>query len=102
MENTSVLDLILFSLKNIISEQDDDGEISLESLNESTHLIGRKAVLDSLSLVSLIVDVEQKLNDDHGISITIADERAMSQEKSPFRTVKSLAEYIEMLLEEQK
>ena len=33
-----------------------------------------------------------------GVTITLADEKAMSQKQSPFRNVKSLANYIGELL----
>ena len=88
-------------LNEILSELMRGNPIEMPELNESTRLIGKKAVLDSLGLVNLIVSIEQQLSDDHDISITIADERAMSQEKSPFRTIGSLSDYICLLIEEQ-
>lgn len=57
-------------------------------------LFGRQSVLDSLGLVSLIVAVEQKIEDEFGISITLADERALSRSESPFLTIGTLADYI--------
>jgi acyl carrier protein len=66
-------------------------------MDESTYLIGPGSLLDSLGLVRLIVDLEQRLQDEYGISLTLADERAMSQKNSPFRTVQSLAGYIWLL-----
>ena len=76
-------------------------EIQLE---KSTHtaLLGQGSKLDSLGLINLIVAVEQNVEDKFDITITLADERAMSQEISPFRTVGSLADYIEMILVENK
>jgi acyl carrier protein len=101
MEKNEFVDIIISSLKDIISEQDEDEVIPLKSLDESTHLLGKQAILDSLSLVSMIVDVEEKINEKYGTTITIADERALSQEKSPFRTVKTLAQYIQFLVDEK-
>lgn len=57
--------------------------------------------LDSLELVNLIVATEQNVEDAFGVTVTLADERAMSQQKSPFRTVATLVDYISMLLSEQ-
>ncbi len=65
-----------------------------------TVLFGKSGELDSLGLVNLIVLIEQKIEDKFSISLTIADERAMSQEKSPFRTIGTLADYISLLLNE--
>ncbi len=65
-----------------------------------TVLFGREGVLDSLGLVNLIVAIEQNIEDEFDESITLASERAMSQKKSPFKTVERLGNYIEELLEE--
>ena len=66
-----------------------------------TILYGKNGTLDSLGLVNLIVAAEQRIEEDFGIPISLADERAMSQEKSPFRTVDTLVNYIALLLEEK-
>jgi acyl carrier protein len=63
-------------------------------------LIGKDAQLDSLGLVNLIVLVEEKIQQAFGVGITLVDERAMSQSKSPFRTLGSLAEFVEEQLNE--
>lgn len=64
-----------------------------EELGPDTPLFGRHGVFDSLGLVSLIVGVEEAVADEFGTAVSLADERAMSQVSSPFRTVRSLAEY---------
>jgi len=99
MERTDILEIVISSLKEIVSNQ--DHEFPVGDLNEATRLFGPSSVLDSLTLVSLIVDVEQKLAEEYGINVAIADERAMSQDKSPFRTIGTLAGYIQLLLEEK-
>lgn len=63
-----------------------------------TSLLGKDSHFDSLGLVSFIVDVEQALDDELGIAVTLADERAMSQKRSPFRTVQTLTDYIVTLM----
>jgi acyl carrier protein len=67
-------------------------------LDPETRLLGKSSKLDSFGLVNLIVVVEEKLYDKFDKPVTLADERAMSQERSPFRTVQSLAEYAYSLL----
>ena len=64
-------------------------------------LFGGNSKLDSLWLINFIVLVEQNIEDELNITITLADERAMSQKHSPFRTVGSLIDYIKVLLEEK-
>jgi acyl carrier protein len=65
---------------------------------EESILFGRGSSLDSLGLVSLIVDVERLFEEEHGVVLTLADDKAMSQKASPFRTVETLADYIGTLL----
>ena len=69
--------------------------------NETTELFGRDGVLDSMGLVNLVVALEEVIQERYGVAITLADERAMSRSKSPFRTISSLAEYIAKLLREE-
>lgn len=66
----------------------------------NTVLFGDSGKLDSLGLVNLIVTTEQKVEEQFGVTITLADEKAMSQRNSPFRTVESLAEYIPQIIAE--
>jgi len=67
-----------------------------------TPLWGQQAQLDSLGLVNLILLVEERIFDKFGIGITLADERALSQNHSPFRSVQSLADYVDLLILEEK
>lgn len=71
-----------------------------DGLSAETRLFGKEGLFDSLGLVALIVDVEQGLADASGVSITLGDDRAMSQSSSPFRTVGSLADYALTLINE--
>ena len=86
-------------------------EIIISELNEligetnvyidtNTKIFGEDGLLDSIDLVSLIVAVEQKIEDKFDINITLADERAMSQKNSPFKSIDSLSKYVLLLLGE--
>jgi acyl carrier protein len=61
---------------------------------EETVLYGSGGALDSLGLVSLILDVEQAVNERSGASLVLADAQAMAQRHNPFRDVRSLADYV--------
>jgi hypothetical protein len=52
-------------------------------------------------LINLIVTLEQEIEDEFDTPVTLADERALTQKQSPFQTVDSLANYIEVLLNEK-
>jgi|TARA_B110000908_G_C10130251_1_gene391847 acyl carrier protein len=61
-------------------------------------LMGTDSEIDSLGLVSLIVVIEEAINIEFDVSITLADEKAMSQRISPFKTLDTLSNYVTSLL----
>jgi acyl carrier protein len=63
-------------------------------------LFGKESDLDSLGLVNLIVSVEDRINIEFNVAISLVNDKAMSQKHSPFRSVKSLTDYILELLKE--
>ena len=89
--------IILQALNNINDERGPDEQLVI---NLDTRLFGADAVLDSLSLVSVIVDVEAAISDAAGRDISLTDDRAMSQAVSPFTDVNALTAYILLLLSE--
>ena len=67
---------------------------------KTAKLLGPESSVDSLGVVNLLVTLEQNIEDEFNVNITIADEKAMSQKHSPFRSVGTLIEYIQLLLNE--
>lgn len=61
-------------------------------------LYGSTGKLESIDVVTLIMELEDEIKAQFGTSITIADDRAMSRENSPFRTVETLTDYVAELL----
>ena len=80
--------------KIIISSTAESAGLSENDLNDDTPIFGAKSNIDSLGLVTLLINIEQKIEDEMNVTITIADERAMSQKNSPFKTIKSLTDFI--------
>lgn len=97
LDKNAVHDIILTALKNINDERAEGEQIEI---GLSTNLFGTDAVLDSLSLVSVIVDVESAVYEACGREIGLTDDRAMSQEISPFTNVNTLTAYILFVLSE--
>lgn len=71
----------------------------LEKL-EDIRLLGSRAVCDSMGLVSYLVALEEQVNSAMDSQIALMSERAMSMERSPFRNLEALVQYILELLEE--
>ena len=68
------------------------------SSNLDSSIYGGSSNLDSMGLVSFIVGLEQSIEDKFDQSISLADEKAMSQKSSPYKNINSLADYILKLL----
>ncbi len=56
-------------------------------------LFGPEGVLDSMDLVNFLADVEEEVNERWDADIIVADTRALSRKRSPFRSITALAEY---------
>lgn len=82
----------------LLQEAMDGIEPTIGILNTESVLLGESAVIDSLSLVNLIVDLEEEINDRTGVLISLTDDEAVFAEPSPYSSVKNLALYITHLL----
>lgn len=67
-----------------------------------TPIYGSDSGFDSLGLINFVVAVEEGIERDMGVTILLSDDRSLSQEPSPFETVRTLVEYIDGLLSEQR
>ncbi|MBK8020920.1 MAG: hypothetical protein IPK19_05690 [Chloroflexi bacterium] len=61
----------------------------------TTELYTESSNMDSLGLVNLILSTEERLEDAFGVSISISDQSVISRASNPFRTVQTLADFIE-------
>ena len=88
---SAVIEIIYRALRSLNEELDQDDRVKLAP---ETKLFGPDATLDSLSLVSVIVDVETAVADEFGTGVSLTDDKAMTQEISPFSDVATLARYV--------
>ena len=97
MDEAKVIAVILSAIREYNEQVPTDRHIPE---TPEVALFGPEGNLDSLGLVNLILMVEEHLRDECHAMLTLADERAMSQGRNPFRNVQSLAGYICLLLNE--
>jgi len=83
--------IVVASLEEVFAQE---GNAAPPNIGEETVLVGEGAVLDSLGVVQLIVEIEQRVEGAHGVSVTLANDKAMSQRNSPFATVGRLADHV--------
>lgn len=68
-------------------------KIDLHSI-DTLALYGATGVFDSMQLVSFLAAVEEGLDDELGIEISLTSEKAVSQTISPFSSVACLIDFI--------
>lgn len=91
LNEKKVTELILDAIKDYNDQVNEDKKLPISI---DIELFSREGLLDSLGLVNFIICIEERIEEYIGESITIADEKAMSQKNSPFKSVKSLAKYL--------
>lgn len=91
-----IVEIIVKTLNDLVDTLPDDQKFEP---NLGTILFGTGSTIDSLTLVSFIVDLESLLSHKYSQSISLTDDRAMTREKSPFSSVNDLAEYIEEIID---
>jgi acyl carrier protein len=97
MIKSIISEIVVSQLRELIETLQADEQFEV---NENTILFGNGSSIDSLSLVSLIVDLEMVFSDDHEFDLSLTDDRAMTREISPFDNVNSLVDYINELINE--
>jgi hypothetical protein len=94
MDKPDVIAVILEALRNANLSRAADDQLNV---SEDALIFGPGSPLDSMGLVALLIDIEEALAS-QGAPVSLSDDRAMSQSRSPFRSVARLAEFISGLL----
>ena len=90
MTADQVEQIVLEAIETVNLTRDPDAQVPVST---TTPLYGPGAPLDSLGLVALLIGTEEGLRA-AGANVTLADDRAMSQTRSPFRSVPALVQYV--------
>lgn len=95
MNRKKIENIIIEAVKDYFKEENIHAKVDL-----NTELTGEGSELDSVGIVTVIVGIEENIEDEFELQIILADDRAISHEHSPFKTVTSLANHIMSLVEE--
>jgi acyl carrier protein len=102
MNYEQAVKLILDSLKEGIDDTTEESrKLNISNASSETRLFGGNGLLDSLGVVILLTDLEEKLDEEFDVTVSLASDSTMSRTRSPFRTVKSLAEYMVLAVMEE-
>ncbi len=97
MTREQILEIVINNLKSLVDTFPENQKFEVD---KDSVLFGNGSNIDSLSLVSVIIDLETLFYDEYGYEISLTDDRAMTREISPFENVSSLADYIFELINE--
>jgi|SRR5919109_2080445 acyl carrier protein len=91
MNRSQIQTIILDALHTANLAREDDQQLTV---SPEAPLFGDGGQLDSMDLVTLMIDIEEALGE-AGYNVILTAERAMSHARSPFKDVPSLVAYIE-------
>lgn len=96
INNEKVLQVVLESIDELNAQlpKEDKFKKSID-----TALFGNGGSIDSLGLISLVTTLEQKIEDNFGISTTLLEDIAALENDNPFRSIKALTNYLTSILE---
>ena len=101
MENCTqqtVEEIVLRCMENTNLSREPDEQLLI---HPQARIFGGDSTLDSLGLVSLLIDIEDTFADQN-IEIRLSDDRAMSQKRSPYRDVPTLVAYLYEQIEQKE
>ena len=98
MKNLSerITTIVINAVSEAVEELGADYDVTSRS-----RIYGGDSPLDSTGLVSVVVDIEARLEGEMDLVVSLTDERAVSQENSPFWDVPSMVAFILDLWREQ-
>lgn len=92
-----IRDLLERAIGELNEQLEEDEQLAF---SPELRLIGKKAALDSMSLVALIAIIEDMVMDELDKRVELVSNQAFSQERSPFYSLGTLGSFMEGLLEE--
>ena len=92
----AIRDVVLGAMRSANEARDGASQLVV---SVEAPIFGPDSPLDSLGLVGLLLDIEEGLQA-IGCEVVLSDERAVSQKRSPFRSVQSLVSYVGTLARE--
>ena len=93
--SVNAMDLVCAAIDTVNSQADNGPKIEK---SPDTPLLGESDGLDSLVFVHFVVAIEEQIQSQTGQSIVLINESTLTSETSPFRTVSTLAAYLDSIL----
>ena len=89
--NELFLELIFAAITEVNIQQPPEYQLKL---NKDEFLISDKSCIDSLGLITLLINIEEKISNKFKKNLNLLDEKFISEENTPFKTLGSLASWL--------
>ena len=89
--NELFLELIFAAITEVNIQQPPEYQLKL---NKDEFLISDKSCIDSLGLITLLINIEEKVSNKFKKNLNLLDEKYISEENTPFKTLGSLASWL--------
>ncbi len=89
--NDLFLEIIYSAIKEVNKQQPPEYQLNLD---KNEFLISDKSSLDSLGLITLLINIEEKISKKFKINLNLLDEELISEKNTPFETLASLAVWL--------
>jgi D-alanine--poly(phosphoribitol) ligase subunit 2 len=89
--NELYLELIFAAISEVNIQQPPEYQLKL---NKDEFLISDKSCIDSLGLITLLINIEEKVSNKFKKNLNLLDEKFISEENTPFKTLGSLASWL--------
>ena len=66
--------------------------------NNISDIIGGNSPLDSLGVISFLLELENKIEDTYDLEITLVNESVLTEEQSPISNIESLKSHLNTLI----
>lgn len=97
MEENEIKDIIVGALNTVLDERG----LPHVGSGEDVQLFGEGSIIDSLDLVTIIVQIEETVRERTGKSVEVVDESSVISESSPFKTIGSLTKLVKDMVDAQ-
>ena len=97
MENYFMSDSIEKIIFDTIDQINDDLGVNIIKASDSD-LVGGESPLDSLGVITLLMELENNIEDSFGIELTLVNDDVLSNEKNPLSNVNTLKIHLEKII----
>lgn len=87
-----ILDIIYSAIEEVNRQQPPEYTLKKE---KDEFLISDKSSIDSLGLITLLINIEEKIKKEFDIKIDLVEEDLIYEKNTPFKTLDSLAKWLE-------